>query len=57
MVEIMEMEVLYTKLKEKDFLYLLLLQYLDVKFIAMLKLLIKLARLVKLYYLVLYVTF
>jgi hypothetical protein len=57
MVEIMEMEVLYTKLKEKDFLYLLLLQYLDVKFIAMLELLIKLARLVKLYYLVLYVTF
>ena len=53
----MEMEVLYTKLKEKDFLYLLLLQYLDVKFIAMLELLIKLARLVKLYYLVLYVTF
>ena len=57
MVEIMEMEVLYTKLKEKDFLYLLLLQYLDVKFIAMLELLIKLARLVKLYFLVLYVTF
>ena len=51
------MEVVDTKVNEKDFLYLLLLQHLDIKFIAMLELLIKVARLVKFYYLVLYVIF
>jgi hypothetical protein len=57
MVEIMEMEVVDTKVKEKDYIYILLLQYLDIKFIAMFESLIKVARLVKFYYLVLYVTF
>ena len=57
MVEIMEMEIVDTKVKEKDYIYILLLQYLDIKFIAMLELLIKVARLVKFYYLVLYVIF
>ena len=57
MVEIMVMEVVDTKVKEKDYIYILLLQYLDIKFTAMFESLIKVARLVKFYYLVLYVTF